>query len=125
MSLIKIGDVSPEAQLKQRLNSMLDKMEKTGTSQDPDECVRYFDEHEYRGYACMIARIPINKKQPLILDISTHSGSTYGWVGCAKETIASNGYCNELRTPKVKDLKTAGKILHQYIDILRDNARKN
>ena len=123
MSLIKISDKSQEAQLKTRLNSMLDKMEKTGTSQDPEEFLRFFDEHEYRGYACLIARIPIKKKQPLILDISTHSGSTYAWQGCAKETVATNGHVNVLKTPKVKDLTTAGKILHSYVDMLRDNGK--
>ena len=102
---------------------MLDKMEKTGTSQDPEEFLRFFDEHEYRGYACLIARIPIKKKQPLILDISTHSGSTYAWQGCAKETVATNGHVNVLKTPKVKDLTTAGKILHSYVDMLRDNGK--
>jgi hypothetical protein len=123
MSLIKIADNSTDAKLKTHLNSMLDKMEKTGTSQDESEWVKFFDEHVYRGYTCLIARIPIKKKQPLILDISTHSGSTYAWQGCAKETVAKNGYCNELKTPKVKDLKTAGQILHKYIDIVRDNGK--
>jgi hypothetical protein len=123
MSLIKISDNSQEAQLKTRLNSMLDKMEKTGTSQDPEEFLRFFDEHVYRGYTCLIARIPVKKKQPLILDISTHSGSTYAWQGCAKETVATNGHVNELKTPKMTDLKSAGKELHHYIDLLRDNGK--
>ena len=123
MTLIKITDNSVDARARIHLNNMLDNMERTGTSQPEEEWLRFFDEHEYRGYTCLIARIPVKKQQPLILDISTHSGSTYAWQGCAKETVATNGYYNELKTPKMTDLKSAGKELHHFIDLLRDNGK--
>jgi hypothetical protein len=123
MGLIKVVDTSVDAQLKKHLNASLDRMERTGTSRDESEWVTFHDEHVYRGYTCLIARIPVKKKMPLLYDISTHSGSTYAWQGCAKETIATNGHVNELKTPKVKDLTTAGKILHKYIDMLKDNGK--
>ena len=123
MTLVKITDNSIDAQLKKHLNASLDNMERTGTSRPEEEWVTFHDEHTYRGYTCLIARIPVKKKMPLLYDLSTHSGSTYAYEGCAKETESKNGFCNELKTPKMTDLKSAGKELHSYIDILRDNGK--
>jgi hypothetical protein len=117
MTLIKIDPNSIENQIAERIKSMLYKVQRTGTSQDTEEFVTYLDQHQYKGFTCLIAKIPTKKKHPVILDISTHSGSTYKYIGSAKETSDEKGIL--LKTDKFDTLKDTGKQLHYYIDLIR------
>jgi hypothetical protein len=106
MSLIKIDPNSTDNQIKERIRSMMDKVKRTGTSQDKTEWVTYSNHSTYKGFVCMIARVP--KK-----------GYGYRYKGIARP-IAETEPIKELETMYTKTIMKAGKELYHYIDLLRD-----
>lgn len=104
MSLIKIDPNSTENQIKERIRSMMDKVQRTGTSQDDIEKVRYSNHTQYRGCVCMIAQVW--KKDA-------------GWRYKGIAEPIEIGVFKNVETPYTKDPMTAGKELYRYIDLLR------
>jgi hypothetical protein len=107
MTLIKIDPNSTDNQIKERIRSMMDKVVRTGTSQDKGEWVTYSNHSTYKGFVCMIARVPVK-------------GFGYRYKGLAKP-IEETDQIKEVSTMYTKTIMKAGKELYHYIDLLRVN----
>lgn len=112
MTLIKIDPNKKENIIHDRVNSMLDKVKRTGTSQDPEEFVTFSNETIYKGFACLIAKCPIK-------------GVGFRYKGLASEiqsnefVVLLNEKLTKFETPYTKDLTLAGRTLYKFIDIYR------
>ena len=111
MTLLKFDPNKKENIIKDRIRSMIDKVKRTGTSQDREEWVTYSNESVYRGFACMVARFPIK-------------GFGYRYKGMAKEitgSVTPEGKVSVItfETPYAKTVQDAGKLLYKYIDAVR------
>jgi hypothetical protein len=119
--LIKIDPKNPKKIIGDRINSMLDKVRRTGTSQDKDEWVRYSNSTTYKGFACIIAEVPHRAIK----------GYKPGFEDKTKNVIRYKGIAKEINPPLVgmppltietlfaKDIMTAGQDLYNRIDIYR------
>jgi len=106
--LLKFDPNKKDNIIKDRIKSMLDKVKRTGTSQDREEWATYSNPSTYKGFACIIVRIP--KK-----------GFGYRYKALAKEIQPNiiGGNVISLETPYAKNLHNAGKLLYHYIDLVR------
>ncbi len=112
--LIKIDPKKPETIIHDRIGSMIDKVRRTGTSQDDNEKVEYLDQSQYKGYTCLIAKTPFYFG-------SYVEGRTLviRYKGIATETYTNGLINNNLETMFCKDKREAGKELYRLIDIHR------
>lgn len=121
MTLIKIDPKKTENIIKDRLGSMIYNAKKYGTSQDESEFLTYSNVSVYKGFTCMIARVPLPKKQPVIGDTSTFSGQEYRYKAIGKEIEPKiiGGDIVTFETLLSKDAQACGKELYHYIDLYR------
>lgn len=104
-TVIKIDPKSTDNQIRERIRSMTDKVMRTGTSQDREEWVTYSNESVYKGFVCIIAKVP--KK-----------GFGYRYQGIGKPIDEHDAF-SEVKTMYAKSLANAGAQLYGYIDLLR------
>ena len=120
--LFKFDPNKPGNIQRERTRAVVDKVLTTGTSVDPEERPSYSNHTTYKGFACVIVKIPKRVKYPVVGDTESFSNQIlYRYKGIAKEIEPDiiGGNVTQFTTPYAKTIRDAGKELYMYIDMYR------